>query len=130
MIERPVRIVLDTSAILAYVRGSIDVGETIGEVHDDGARIGLPVLSLVEGHKATVEKDWLDRLLDHHASAILGVPGSDWRALAVMYDSVEPMDAAATALAAIDLGCLLLTGRPDLYAGSAVADRIIALPAQ
>ena len=130
MTERPVRVVLDTSAVLAYVRGSVDVGETIGEVHDDGARVGLPVLSLVEGQRTAVEKDWLERLLEHHATAVLDVAGSDWRALAVMYDNVEPLDAAATALAAIDLGCLVLTGRPDLYAGSGVADRIIALPAR
>jgi rRNA-processing protein FCF1 len=33
--DRPVRVVLDTSAIMAYVHGSIDVGEVIAEVDDE-----------------------------------------------------------------------------------------------
>ncbi len=43
MSDRPVRLILNTSAILAYGRESIDVGETIAEVSDGSAAFGLPI---------------------------------------------------------------------------------------
>jgi len=58
MNERPIRVVLDTSAVIAYARGSIDVGETINEVDDDEAAFGIPVLSLVEAHRVAAEDSW------------------------------------------------------------------------
>ena len=48
MSDRPVRVLLDASAIIAFTRESIDVGEVIAEVDDENAAVGLPVLSLVE----------------------------------------------------------------------------------
>ena len=38
-----VRLVLDTTAVLAYAETSIHVGETIAEVLDEGGRFGVPV---------------------------------------------------------------------------------------
>jgi hypothetical protein len=47
--DRPIRVVLDTSAIIAYAQGSsIDVGEVITEVDDEECAVALPVLCLVE----------------------------------------------------------------------------------
>jgi len=128
MTDRPIRIVLDASAIVAYARGSIDVGETIGEVNDDGATVGLPVLSLIEANRVVVAKDWPDNLLDHEATAVLDVDGSDWRALAAMYDTIDPLDAASAALATIDYRCPVLTSRPAQYGATRAADWVITLP--
>jgi hypothetical protein len=44
--DQPVKVILDTSAIVAFTRGSIDVGEVITEVHDEYAAAGLPVLDV------------------------------------------------------------------------------------
>jgi hypothetical protein len=46
--ERPVRILLDASAIVAFTRASVDVGEVIAEVDEEDAAVGLPLLCLVE----------------------------------------------------------------------------------
>ncbi|MBG6064159.1 hypothetical protein [Micromonospora ureilytica] len=54
-----VQLILDRSALLAYVAGSMDVAEPIHEVAHDGARLGVPavvaaeVLAVVE-HDASV----------------------------------------------------------------------------
>jgi hypothetical protein len=46
--EKPIRVVLDASAVAAYAKGSIGLGETIIEVVDDGAAFAVPVTSLTE----------------------------------------------------------------------------------
>ncbi len=42
--NRPVQLVLDTSAIVAFAAGSIAVGELIAEIDDEEGATGLPVL--------------------------------------------------------------------------------------
>jgi hypothetical protein len=128
MTDRPIHMILDTSAIIAYLRGSVDVGETLGAVRDEKGRVGLPVLSLVEAGYRLVDKGWLDLLLEHDATAILDVSGSDWLALTTMYQDVERLDGASAALAAIDHRCPVLTARPTLYEMSGAVDRVIPLP--
>ena len=125
MSDRPIQVVLDASAIVAYIRGSIDVGETIAEVSSEGASIALPVLSLIEANRAAVDREWLDHLLDHDAVTILDVKGSGWLALAMMHDLVDPLDSASAALATIDFRCPVLTARPRQYAGSMAAEWVI-----
>jgi hypothetical protein len=126
--ERPVRIILDASAIVRFTRGSIDVGEVLGEVNDEDAAAGLPVLCLAEAYRTIADTDLLDLLVTHPATAIIAPERDSWRALAAAYDSVGRMDAASAVLAAIDLGCLVLTGQPGLYAGLASGGPIIPLP--
>ena len=43
-----IRIILDTSATFAYATGSLNVGEVIAEVADEGAGFAVPLLCLVE----------------------------------------------------------------------------------
>jgi hypothetical protein len=71
---RPVRVLLDASAIIAFTRGSIDVGEILAEVNDEDAAAGLPILCLVEASRAVSDTDRLDLLVAHPATAVL-VPG-------------------------------------------------------
>jgi hypothetical protein len=59
MSDRPVRILLDASAIVAFTRESIDVGEVIAEVDDEYASVGLPMLCLVEASRAVADSDRL-----------------------------------------------------------------------
>ena len=126
MSDQPVTVVLDTSAIVAFTRGSIDVGEVIAEVHDEQAVAGLPVLCLVEANNAVADSDRLELLVNHPATAVLAPDPADWQALAAVYDTVGRLDAASAVLAAIDLGCQVLTNRPGLYAGLEGGGPVIA----
>ena len=103
MSDRPVQVLLDTSAIVAFTRGSIHVGEVIAEVDDEQAAVGLPLLCLVEATRAVADTDRLDLLVHHAATAIVADNPADWRALAATYDIVGRLDAASAALAAVDL---------------------------
>ncbi len=67
MSDRPVRVILDASAIVAFTRGSIDVGETIAEINDEYAAAGLPVLCLVEANRLVADSDRLELLVNHPA---------------------------------------------------------------
>jgi hypothetical protein len=115
--DQPVKVVLDTSAIVAFTRGSIDVGEVIAEIHDEDASVGLPVLCLVEASSAVADGDRLELLVNHPATQLLSPAPGDWQALAAIYDTVGRLEAASGVLAAIDLGCQVLSKRPGLYAG-------------
>jgi hypothetical protein len=115
--QRPVRLILDASAIVAFTRGSIHVGEVLAEIDDEGAVVALPFACLVEAVHAVVDTDRLDLLVAHRATAVKSDDPGLWRALATMYDIVGRADAAAAALAAIDHDVEVLTGQPGLYAG-------------
>jgi len=126
-VNRPIRVLLDASAIVAFTRGSIDVGETIAEVNDEHAAAGLPILCLVEATRVVADTDRLDLLVAHTATAVITPRPDDWRALAATYETVGRLDAASAVLAAIDVDCLVLTGQPRLYAGLAGGGPIIAI---
>jgi hypothetical protein len=48
-------LVLDTSAITAFAAGSVNVGEPIAEVHDEGGRVVVPVVCLIEAARQVGE---------------------------------------------------------------------------
>ncbi|MEW1584345.1 hypothetical protein AB0283_02690 [Micromonospora vinacea] len=125
MNERPVRIVLDASAVLAFCRESIHVGEVIAEVAGEDCVVGVPVMCLAEASRGAADADRLDLLVNHPAVEVLTVDPLSWRALAVVYDTVGRLDAASALLAAVDSGGYVLTGQPGLYAGLAGGGPII-----
>ncbi|MER7334073.1 MULTISPECIES: hypothetical protein [unclassified Micromonospora] len=107
--------VLDASAIVAFAEESIDVGEVIAEVADEGCLFGLPVTCLAEAFRLT-DADRLDMVVNHPAAAVLTVDPLNWRACAVTHLMLGRLDAATALLAAVDNECHLLTGQPGLYA--------------
>jgi hypothetical protein len=111
--DRPVRLVLDTSAILAFARGSIDVGETISQVEENAAAFGIPIVCLAAAHGADVRM--MQMLVSHGACALLGVEPYEWRQWVAMADVLGRVDAGAALLAASAFDCEVLTGEPDLY---------------
>jgi hypothetical protein len=125
MSDRPVQVLLDASAIVAFTRGSVHVGEVIAEVDDEQAAVGLPLLCLVEATRAVADGGRLDLLLHHRATVILATEAADWQALAATYDMVGRLDAASAALAAVDLDAALLTAQPGLYGGMADGGPVI-----
>jgi hypothetical protein len=126
--RRPIYLILDTSAIRAFARASIDVGEIISEVNDESAAVGLPVLCLVEANRTAADQERLEILLRHEAATVLDVRASNWRELAAMSAGIDSLAAASAALATVDLRCFILTSEPQLYTRSGLTERIIALP--
>lgn len=127
MSERPVRILLDASAVVAFTRGSLDVGEVIAEVDDEDAAVGIPVLRLVEATRGVADPDRLTLLVHHRAIVLLAADAESWQALAATYDIVGRLDAASAALAAIDLNVDILTAQPGLYGGLAGGGPVIPI---
>jgi hypothetical protein len=113
----PIRLVLDTSAVVEFTRASIHVGEVLSEVVDEQAIAVLPVICLVEAVHAVADPALLDVLIGHPAVALLDEQASEWRMLAEVYAIVGRLDAAAAGLAALDARTAILTKQPGLYAG-------------
>jgi hypothetical protein len=114
--DRPVKVVLDASAIVAYTRGSIHVGEVITEVDAEGGGFAVPDAALVEASVVGADWDVLDVLLDHPACVRFPDEVVDWRALAAMRILVGRPDAASAAWLALDADAGLLTAEPGTYA--------------
>ncbi|MEU4643548.1 hypothetical protein [Micromonospora sp. NPDC023814] len=124
--DLPIRVILDASAILAFAEESIDVGEVIAEVADEGCMFGLPVACLAEAFRLA-DADRLDMVVNHPAAAVLTVDPLNWRACAMTHLMLGRFDAASALLAAVDNECHLLTGQPGLYAALADGGPIIPL---
>ncbi len=125
MSARPVRLVLDTSAILAFAGESLHVGETISQVDENGAAFGLPVACLATAHKA--DERMLQLLTSRHTCELLTVDVDEWRQWAAMCDVLGRLDAAAALLAASNFDCDVLTAEPDLYRALGDDPPIIAI---
>ncbi len=52
-----ITVVLDTSAVVAYARGSVAVGELLMMVGEDGDQVGVPVTCLAEAYSVTKVDD-------------------------------------------------------------------------
>ncbi|MER5338560.1 hypothetical protein [Micromonospora sp. NPDC002717] len=100
----------------------------IAEVADEeNCVFGLPVLCVAEAARVAVDTDRLQLLVNHPIAEILSPPSDSWEALAVTLDTVGRVDAATAVLAAIDLGCSVLTGQPGLYGGIAGGGPVIPI---
>jgi hypothetical protein len=126
--DRPLRAILDTSAILRFVRGdeSIGVGEIIAEIREEDAVAGLPVVCLAEAWRTGSPQtgDLFQMLVDHDATELLDGP-DDWQAVAAATDIAGRLDAAVAAQLAVDFGVVLLSATPRLYAGFANPEFVI-----
>lgn len=127
MSDRPIRLVLDTTAVLAFTRGSIHVGETLAEIVDNQSAAALPVACLAEAHPDAVEPERLAALVAHEATTVIASEAEQWQALGHMYAMLGAFSAASAALIAVDLDCWVLTAQPDLYADVAGGNLSIAV---
>jgi hypothetical protein len=120
-----VRLVLDTSAVLAYAVGSINVGETINEVVEEGGRFGASVVCLAEASRLVSEDHRLGvpLLIGHPRCVVLPVIAEDWSALALWTSALGRTDLAASLIEAVDRGGYVLTAEPFQYRpGGGAAD--------
>jgi hypothetical protein len=120
-----VRLVLDTSAVLAYAAGSIDVGETIAEVVDEGGRFAASAVCLAEAVHLVPETNALGvPLLTRHAGFVsLPLAADDWDRVGYWAKELGRVDRAATVVEVLDRpDGYLVTAEPDRYDTRALAD--------
>jgi hypothetical protein len=124
-VKYPIRLVLDTTAIVAFTDGSVAVGETIREVVDEDAAYALPLLCLAEAVALVDgERQPLLHLLARHTHATVVPTSEDWEALGLaarLYGT--PARGAAVAVAG-QHRAYLLTATPEDYGDM---DAVIAL---
>ena len=115
-----VRLILDASALRAYVALSVDVGEVLHELLEDpDARFGVP--TIVAARVLNILWDDDDRarlrgLLDHPACEVIDSDGADWAELAWWDVVTGSDDRGACALASIRLAAPILSAEGHLYA--------------
>lgn len=117
MKDPAVKLILDTSAVLAYARGSIDVGETIAEVVEEGDAFGASVISLAEAARLASDGDraGITLLATHKRFQPLAAPAEDWPRLAAWTTSLDSVQHAAAVIEAIDRDGYLITSDPGSY---------------
>jgi hypothetical protein len=119
--DRPIRLVLDTTAALAYAHGSDAVGETIREVLDEDAGYAMPVICLAEAAAQLDERrlPLLDLLVAHTHAVVVPLP-DDWRALATACRLYGNVARGAAMTMAAQHRAYVLTGEPTAYGGDDV----------
>ena len=112
-----VRIVLDTSAVLAYAVTSIHVGDTIAEVSDEGAQFGVSVLCLAEATRLVKDDNapGVELLVQHPHCVVLPVLAEDWQYLAHLTKMLGRTDLAVSLGEALDRDAFVLTSEPERY---------------
>ncbi|MDG4781333.1 hypothetical protein O7614_16915 [Micromonospora sp. WMMD961] len=115
--DRPVRLVLDRSALLAYLVGSVHVGEPLHEVIQDRNRFGVTAVTAAETLAIVSdpkERATLHRLLNLDACEVLATEGHSWHELSYWRTVTGRADLATTVLAVLEHDASILTGE-DRY---------------
>jgi hypothetical protein len=128
-----VRLILDTSALVAYVAGntrSVEVGELMLNVEENGDTTGVPALCLVEAYQQ-VSEEQRAKLLELVAeeegpAALLPLPAADVGAVARLALRI-PIAQAHAATEAVKHGAILGTYERKTYADSIATDDILDL---
>jgi hypothetical protein len=118
-------LVLDTSAVIAFAAGSVDVGEPIAEIHSEGGRVLVPVVCLIEAARQ-VGDDMPQLLAEHSAVEVRPLTSSSWPAVTAGVRVFGRLDLAAALLAATAEDGYILTGEPEAY-GDLGEDSVIPL---
>jgi hypothetical protein len=121
-----VNLVLDTSAILGFVRENDAVGELIREVADAGLLVALPTACMAEAYLSAVTVDLLHVLVANPATVLQSDEPGEWVMLAQALSLAGDLASASAALLAVDAECQVLTSRPQRYAG--IGSGELALP--
>lgn len=114
----PIRLVLDTSAIVAYTDTSINVGEVIAEVTDEGCWFALPAVCLAEASRRVKEDragDLLLLLVSQPRAVVTSTAVGDWQTLAEWTRVLGRVDLAAAAMDTVEHDGWVLSGEPEAY---------------
>lgn len=115
--DRPVRLLLDRSALLAYVAGSVHVGEPLHEVIEDRNRFGVTAVTVAETLAViddAKDRAALRRLVTLDACAVLPTEGHSWHELSYWRTYTGRVDLATTVMASLEHDAAILT-REDRY---------------
>ncbi|GGM18653.1 PIN domain-containing protein [Micromonospora yangpuensis] len=110
--DRPVRLVLDRSALLAYLAGSVHAGETLHEVIEDRNRFGVTAVTATETLAVVTDpkdRSNLHRLLALDACVVLPTEGESWHELSYWRTYTGRVDLATTVLASLEHDATILT---------------------
>jgi hypothetical protein len=110
----PIRVVLDTTAVIAYTQGSVNVGEILVEVTDEDAFFAVPAVCLVEAARTAVDAK-LRLLTAHPACQVLPLLVADWSPLVAAMRVLHRLDLAVALYAARQAGGYVLSAEPDAY---------------
>jgi hypothetical protein len=116
-------LVLDTSAIVAFAGGSVNVGEPITEVSSEGGRVAIPVVCLIEAARQ-VGEDMPRLLVDNPACDVEPLGGDWWAELTAGTRVLGRLDLACAFLTATLGKGYVLTAEPSAY-GEPGADFVI-----
>ena len=116
---RTAALVLDTSAIAGFARGSVAPGELLAEIDLEGGCALVPLPCLVEAAALVAEEElpWLDLLLGHAAAQVVVDDPADWRMVAGLRRITGSYPHALAAWLALEYGVDVMTRHPGLYAG-------------
>ncbi|MGN9777988.1 hypothetical protein ACTMS0_19830 [Micromonospora sp. H33] len=106
---------LDRSALLAYVDGSVHVGEPLHEVIQDRVRFGVTAVTAAETSAMVSnpkDRALLHRLLALDACAVLPTRGDSWQELAYWRGFTGRLDLATTVMACLEHDAPILTREP------------------
>jgi hypothetical protein len=116
--DLPLRAILDTSAVLAFVAGSIHVGETIGEIADEGAGFAVPVVCLLAAaDRVTADQQpMLDVLASHPHAIVLPLISARWRRVSAAGSLLGDVGRACAALPVVSgKAGYVMTAEPEAY---------------
>jgi hypothetical protein len=128
MRDRPIHLVMDTSAIVEYARGSIHVDELLSEIDDDGGTVSVPLPCLVAAVPSVADTKRLQDLVSHATTTVTVNDPPSWTFLAAAEEFAGRNDSASAALTAMDGGVGVLTCTPGIYAGIANGELVLELP--
>jgi hypothetical protein len=122
-----VAVVLDTSAITAFVHGHLAVGELLAEIGLEKEITLVPLPCLVEAAALVPDGagSWLDILLNHPTTYLISDENADWRTLAVLRRMTGSYERAVAAWLALETESDVFTRDGSAYAE--VADGSLAL---
>lgn len=110
--DRPVRLLLDRSTLLAYLTGSVHVGEPLHEVIADRNRFGVTAVTAADTLASVddaKDRALLHRLLTLDACVVLPTHADSWHELSYWRALTGRVDLATTVIAAFDYDATILT---------------------
>ena len=118
-----IKMVLDSSAALAYSMGAPQVGEALGELFEEPDwRFAVPALCLAEAGAITDDGDLLMLLGQHERAVVTPMPAKRWHQLVTLSKQLGSPKWALPFLLATANDAYLLTATPERYPD---ADRVI-----
>lgn len=114
-----VAMVLDTTAALAYSKGSLAVGDPVAYLSEQpGRTFAVPIVCLAGAATATDDIDQLILLGHHQLGEVTPVLANRWREVVTLSQLIGGIEFAVPFLAAEKHDAYILTASPEHYPDS------------